>query len=268
LRVRIVGDVLFDDRTGAIRDLPRGGSVLIETRGVEAGSQRMRITEEQGKARIEWWLNGDARPVDADARAWLKEALEVFAAYRAIGDIQGHVGSLQGEIGSIQGQIGSLQGSIGSIQGEEGRLQGKIGSIQGEQGSLQGEIGSHQGAIGNLQAARSSASDDLKRRLDGEIQGHEAAIRKLEAKRDDGTLARRLAEAEAELRAFQQGSRERIRELERQIAAIQSENKIGQLEQQIESVHAEERIDEIERRVAPARERLEALIRKLGGKGA
>jgi chromosome segregation ATPase len=264
LSARVVGDVLFDDRTGAIRELPRGSSVLIEARMPGQGSQRMLITEEQGEPRHEWRLNGDARPVDADARAWLKEALEVFAAYRAIGDIRGHVGSLQGEIGSIQGEIGALQGHIGSIQGEEGSLQGKIGSIQGERGGLQGEIGGHQGAIGILRAARSSASADSRRRIDGEIEQHEAAIRKLEAEQDDGTLARRLAQAEAELRAFQQASPGRIRELERQIAAIQSENEIGRLEQEIEDVHAEERVDEIERRVAPASERLRALMRKLG----
>lgn len=267
MRARIVGQVLFDDRTGAIRELSRGSSVQIETSELGKGSQRMRITEEQGELHHEWWLNGEARPVDAEARAWLKEALEVFAAYRAIGSIRGHVGSLQGEIGSIQGEIGALQGRIGAIQGEEGSLQGKIGAIQGEMGSLQGEIGSHQGAIGSLQAARSSASEDLKRRIDREIGEHEAAIRKLEAERDDGTLARRLAEAQAELRAFQRESRGRIHVLEneRQIAEIQSEDRIGQLEKQIEDLHAEERVDEIERRVAPTLERLEVMIRKLGG---
>jgi predicted nucleic acid-binding Zn-ribbon protein len=108
------------------------------------------------------------------------------------------------------------------------------------------------------------ASDDLKRRIEREIQEHEGAIRKLEAERDGGTLARRLAEAKAELRAFQQGSRGRILELERQIAAIRSEDKIPRIEQEIENFHAQERIDEIERRVAPAMERLTELMRKLG----
>jgi predicted nucleic acid-binding Zn-ribbon protein len=264
LRARVVGRVVFDDRTGEIRELPRGSSVLIETRERGKGAQRMLITEDQGAPRYEWRLNGDPRPLDADAHAWLKEALEAYVAIREIGSIQGHVGSLRGQIGSIQGQIGSLQGRIGSIQGEEGSLQGKIGSIQGEQGSLQGAIGSHQGAIGNLQAARSSASAELKRMIDREIEQHEAAIRKLEAKLDDGTLAERLAAAEAELRAFQKGARGKILEIERQIAAIRSENVIPQLEKEIENVRAEERIAEIERRVAPAIERLKALVRKLG----
>src|SRR5262249_50842301 len=150
----------------------------------------------------------------------------------------------RGQIGSIQGQIGALQGKIGAIRGEEGSLQGKIGSIQGEQGSLQGEIGSHQGAIGNLRTARGSASADLKRRIDQEVKEHEAAIQKLEAERDSGTLSRRLTEAEAELRAFQPGARQRIVDLERQIAAIRSKNTIAQLEKEVESLHAEERIDE------------------------
>jgi predicted nucleic acid-binding Zn-ribbon protein len=264
LSARIVGYVQFDERTGAIREMPRGSSVVIETRELGKGSQRMRVTEEEGEPRYEWWVNGDSLPVDADARAWLKEAREVFAAYRAIGSIRGHVGSLQGQIGSIQGQIGSLQGRIGSILGEEGSLRGKIGSIQGERGSLDGQIGSHQGAIGSLEAARAAASDDLRKRIDREIRAHEAAIEKLEAERDDGALARRLAEAEAELRAFQRSSRGKIADLERQIAAIRSENEVERLEQEIEDFHAEERVDEIERRVARAIERLEVLIRKLG----
>jgi len=264
LRARVDGPVLFDERTGAIRELPRGSLVLIETQGRQKNSQRMLITEEQGAPRYEWWLNGSARPIDDDSRAWLEEALAAVAAFRAIGEIQGHVGSLQGQVGALQGRIGSLQGRIGAIQGEEGSLQGKIGAIQGEQGSLQGQIGSHQGVIGSLQAARGVASDDLRKQIDREIQAHEAAIRKLEAEKDDGELARRLAEAEAELRAFQRSSRGKIADLERQIDAIRSEDEIGELEKEIDSLHADERIDEIERRVAPRLDRLKALIDKLG----
>src|SRR5262245_4342407 len=297
LRARIDGPVLFDERTGAIRELPRGSMVLIETRGKRENSQRMLITEDEGEPRYEWWLNGSARPVDEDARAWLDEALATVASFRAIGELQGHVGSLQGQIGAIQGRIGALQGRIGAIQGEEGALQGKIGAIQGqegalqgrigaiqgEQGSLQGQIGSHQGAIGSLRAARGVAtSDDLRKHLDREIQAHEAAIRKLEDEKDHGDLSRRLAEAEANLRAFQQISRGRIAEaeanlrafqqssrgkiadLERQIDAIHGEDGIAGLEKEIDGLHADERIDEIERRAAPRLDRLKALIDRLG----
>ena len=264
LSARIHGPVQFDERTGAILELPRGSSVLIETRKLQKNSQRMLITEERGAPHYEWWLNGSVRPVDDDARAWLEEALASLAACRAIGEIRGHVGSLQGQIGSIQGEIGSLQGSIGAIQGEEGSLQGRIGAIQGERGGLDGEIGGHQGAIGGLQGARGSASDDLRKQIDREIQAHEAAIKRLEAEKEKGDLPRRLAEAEAELRAFRKSSRGKIADLERKIEAIRSENGIAALEKQIEGLHAEERIDEIERRSAPSLDRLKALIDKLG----
>src|SRR5262245_3177683 len=163
LSARVDGPVVFDERTGAIRALPRGSSVLIETAAPPESSQKMLITEEQGALRYEWWLNGRAQAVDDDARAWLETALEVMSARREIGGIQGQVGSLQGQIGSIQGQIGSLQGSIGSIQGQEGSLQGRIGAIQGEQGALSGQIGSHEGAIASLRAARAGASEDLRK---------------------------------------------------------------------------------------------------------
>lgn len=265
LSAHVEGPVVFDDQTGAIRSLPHGSSVLIETLAPSGSSQRMLITEEQGALHYEWSLNGGAQSVDDDARAWLETALEAFAAYREIGGIQGHVGSLQGQIGSIQGRIGALQGRIGAIQGEEGSLQGRIGAIQGERGALEGQIGSHVAAIGSLQAARAAANDDLRKLIDRDIQQHEAAIRELQTKRDQSDLPRRLAKAEADLRAFQESSRGKVADLERQIDAIHGENEIPALEQQIEDVHAEERVDAIERRVAPTVEHLEDLIRNFGG---
>ncbi len=264
LCARVHGLVQFDEPTGAIRELPAGSSVLIETRGAQGRSQRMLVTQEQGELRHQWWLNGASRPVDDDARAWLKDALEVVSAYHAIGEIQGQVGSLQGEIGRVQGEIGSLQGEIGSIQGEIGSLQGRIGRVQGERGGLQGEIGSHQGAIGSLEGARWNASRSRQQQIDGEIQQHEAEIRKLEAKLESSAFRSRLEEAEDELAAFQKSADGKIAELERQIDAIRREDKIGRLEKEIEALHADDRIDEIKRRVAPTLERLKTQIRQLG----
>jgi phage host-nuclease inhibitor protein Gam len=264
LCARVHGFVRFDERTGSIRELPGGSSVLIETRGAQGRSQRMLVTEERGELRYQWWRNDASQPVDDAARAWLKDALEVVAAYREIGEIQGQVGSLQGEIGSIQGEIGSLQGDIGSVQGEIGSLQGRIGSIQGERGSLQGEIGSHQGAIGSLEGTRRSASRSLEQQIDAEIRQHEAEIRTLESKLQSSAFAKRLSDAEAELAAFEKSSRGKIAELERQIDVIRSDDGIGKLEKQIDALHADDRIDEIKRRVAPTVERLKAQVRALG----
>jgi len=263
LSVHVDGPVRFDEKDGGIRELGRGSSVQIKTRTGDR-SQRMTITPGDGGPRYEWWVNGESRPVDDSARAWLRDALQVVAASREIGSIQGQVGSLQGEIGEVQGEIGSLQGEIGAIQGELGGLQGKIGSLQGEQGSLQGEIGSHQGAIGGLAAARSQASSALAAQLDRELETHEAAIRKLEAELASGDLSRRMKEAEAELsRGEAKGERE-IAELERKIEALQGDQKIGKLEKQIEAIHADERIREIEKRTQPALDRLKAASRQLG----
>jgi chromosome segregation ATPase len=263
LCARVHGPVRFEERTGAIRELSGGGSVLIETQG-NGRAQRMLVTEEAGQLRYQWWLNGASQPVDEAARAWLRDALEVVAAQREIGEIQGKVGSLQGEIGAVQGQIGALQGEIGAVQGQIGALQGRIGAIQGERGSLQGEIGGHQGAIGGLQAARSAASASLQQQIDGEIRQHESEIRKLEAKLDSGSLAQRLSAAEADLAAFEKTAHGNVAELERKIDAIREQDRIGELEKQIEAIHADDRIDVIKRRAAPAVERLLARIRQLG----
>ena len=263
LCARVRGPVRFDERSGAIRTLGAGGSVLVETRGRQGGSQKMRVTSEGGELRYEWSLNGTSRPVDDAARAWLADALEVVAAFQEIGSIQGEVGSLQGEIGSIQGEIGSLQGQIGSIQGEIGSLQGRIGSIQGERGSLQGEIGSHQGAIGGLQGARWNASASLEKQIDAEIKQHEAEIRKLEVKLESSAFRKRLDDAQAELETYQKTARGEIAELEKQIDAIRARDEIGKLEKQIEDLHADDRIDAIKRRVAPTVERLQSQLPKL-----
>jgi peptidoglycan hydrolase CwlO-like protein len=263
LCARVLGPVRFDERSGAIRTLGPDGSVVIETRSRQGGSQKMRVTSDGGELRYDWSVNGASRPVDDGARAWLADALEVVAAYHEIGRIQGEVGSLQGEIGSIQGEIGSLQGRIGSIQGEIGSLQGRIGSIQGERGSLQGEIGSHQGAIGGLQGSRWNASASLEKQIDAEIRQHEAEIRKLEAKLESSDFRKRLGDAEAELETYQKTARGEIAELEKQIDAIRARDEIGKLEKQIEDMHADDRIDAIKRRVAPTVERLQGQIRKL-----
>ncbi len=263
LCARVKGPARFDERTGAIRELPGGSSVSVETRGRNR-SQRMLVTAEQGEPRYQWWLDGAPRTLDDAARAWLADALEVVAAYRAIGRLEGQVGSLQGEIGSIQGEVGSLQGAIGSTQGQEGSLQGKIGSIQGEEGGLQGQIGGHQGAIGGLEANRWDASASEKTRIDGEIATHQAAIKKLEAEIDSRQFDRRIAEARAELRAAEDKGGREIAELQRKIKDVHAEARISRLEQKIADLHAEDRIAEIERRMKPALDRLKASIQRLG----
>jgi beta-lactamase regulating signal transducer with metallopeptidase domain len=264
LCARVRGAVRFDERDGAILAIPRGGSVLVETRDGRA-SRRMLVTEEQGQPRYQWSLNGEARAVDAAAEAWLRDALEVMASYRLIGSIQGHVGSLQGEIGSIQGEIGSLQGEIGSIQGEEGSLQGKLGEIQGEQGGLQGEVGSHQGAIGGLQGARWQADAAEQRRIDREIASHNAAIQKIEAEIAARRFPERIAAAEREARSFADGeAKGRIAEINRRIQDVQAPKRIAEIERQIQDLHAQDRIAEIERRMRPVLDRLKVEAHRIG----
>lgn len=264
LCARVHGPVRFEPRSGAIRELPAGSSLLVETRTAAGGSQRMLVTRDGGELRHQWWLDGASRPVDDTARAWLADALEVVAAEHEVGALQGEVGRLQGRIGTIQGEIGRLQGEIGRIQGEIGALQGRVGRAQGEIGSLQGEIGGHQGAIGSLEGSRWNASATREKQIDAEIAQHEAAIRKLEARLESSDATKRLRGAEAELAALEESSRGRIAGLERQIDAIRSQDGIGELEKQIEDLHAEDRIDELKRRVAPTVERLAARVRAFG----
>jgi beta-lactamase regulating signal transducer with metallopeptidase domain len=263
LCARVKGKVRFDERTGAIREMPSGGSLSVETRG-RKGSERVRVTAGPAEPRYEWWLDGASRTPDDAARAWLASALEAVAGFRAIGEIQGRVGGLQGEIGGIQGEVGGLQGEIGGIQGEIGGLQGNVGSIQGERGGLQGEIGGHQGAIGGLEAGRWQANAAERARIDEAIATHRAAIRKLEAEMESRQFDRRITDAEAELRKAEAKGRDDIAALQRKIEDVHAEERIGGLERQIADLHAEDRIAEIERRMAPALDRLKASIDRTG----
>ena len=257
LCARVHGPVRFDERSGAIVELPSGSSVSVETRGRNR-TRRVLVTPDAGGPRYQWWLDGASLSADDAARAWLADALEVIAGFRAIGSIQGQVGSLQGQIGSIQGEVGSLQGKIGSVQGHVGSLQGKVGSIQGEEGGLQGQIGGHEGAIGGLEANRWQASASEKARIDAQIATHQAEIRKLQAEMTSGQFGRRLAAAEAELRAAEEKGQRDIADLERQIEEVHADARISGLEQKIADLHAEDRIAEIERRMKPALDRLKA----------
>ena len=82
------GPVRFDERDGSILELPRGSSVEVETRRGSA-SQRMLVTEENGQPKHQWWLNGNAQSVDANARAWFADALAAVNGYRQIGSSPG-----------------------------------------------------------------------------------------------------------------------------------------------------------------------------------
>lgn len=256
LCARVHGAVVFDERSGQVREIPAGSWVQVETSDGR-NSRRMFVTGEAGEPRYRWWRNDVARSVDAAAQAWLGDSLAVVAGFRQIGAIHGQVGSLQGKIGSIQGEVGSLQGEIGAIQGEEGTLQGKVGTVQGEMGRLQGEIGSHQGAIGSLEGGRWRADAAQQARIDREIRSHQAAIAELEAEMASGTLSKRMAAAEEELPRFADSEgKGRIAEIERRIRDLHADERIARLEREIAGLHADQRIAEIERRITPALDRL------------
>jgi hypothetical protein len=257
--------VRFDERDGSILALPRGSWVQVETRDGRR-SQRMLVTEEGGQHRYQWFPGGKPQILDADARAWLADALEAVAGFRAIGEIRGQVGSLHGEIGSIHGEVGSLRGQIGSIRGEEGSLRGKLGSIRGEEGSLRGSVGSHQGAIGALQGSRWNADSARRAEIDREIAVHEREIRKLEAEMESRKFPARIAAAEAEIRTFVDSqAKGRIQQIEKQIEDVRAEERVAKLKRQIEDLHADDRIAEIERRMKPVLERLKGHIDRLSG---
>ena len=207
-------------------------------------------------------VDGQERTYDTMAEHWLAAAIEVVKARRAIGNIHGKVGSLRGAIGSIHGKEGSLRGAIGSIHGKQGSLRGRIGSIHGELGSQRGRIASRRGEIASLRGERHHADEQRRQRIDDRIDTIESEIVDLERRLEEreAEAEEQIAEIESEIAAI---GRERIRELEAEIASLDTDGRVAEIEAQIVALDADRRIAALEAESEAKADQLEAVIRRL-----
>jgi beta-lactamase regulating signal transducer with metallopeptidase domain/predicted nucleic acid-binding Zn-ribbon protein len=231
---------------GLVRSLEPGADVVLESswQGVEP---RLRISSGAGAPRYAWSVNGVERPFDEAARQWTKGMLAAFADLRETVALRGQAGELRGDVGRLRGERGRLQGEIGRIHGERGRLQGEIGRARGEQGRLRGEIGRIQGERGRLQGEIGRIRGE-RGRLQGEIgrlRGQIAVLRQLDRLGDELSAEER-ARNEARLEAKEAA----IREVERQIEALDVEGRVREIEKQIEALDVEGHIAAIEKQIA------------------
>jgi beta-lactamase regulating signal transducer with metallopeptidase domain len=74
--VDVEGEVRFTENFTDVARLSRGGSFEVEER-VGRDRRRLEVTQENGGLARRWWVNGDERPYDAEARAWLGRTLTV-----------------------------------------------------------------------------------------------------------------------------------------------------------------------------------------------
>jgi beta-lactamase regulating signal transducer with metallopeptidase domain/predicted nucleic acid-binding Zn-ribbon protein len=191
--------------------------------------------------RMTWTVNGTARPLDAGGESWRDALLAVLDLTWDVSHLRGQVSSLRGEISSIRGNRSSLLGEISSLRGHVSSLRGQISSARGEESSLRGEISSIRGHVsslrGSISSARGAISSLQSSRWDGvdrtdRIRQYEDQIRRIEAE-----IERYNAD-------------EKVREVERRIAALDTEGRVAAIEREIRDFDLEEKIEAVNRRLA------------------
>ena len=208
--------------------------------------------------------DGESRTPDDAARAWLADALQVVAAHR--------------EIGAIQGQVGVAPGRDRRDPGRDRRAAGR---------DRRGP-GPHRGPAGQ-RSARSRASRAASRARSAATRERLAAWKRRARRRRAPARADRPRDRDApggdpQARGRAPGRRplaphgrtpRRSCDARRRRAATRSRRssarsrrstptrKIQALEKQIEDIDADERIREIEKRMKPALDRLKDAVQRL-----
>ncbi len=258
--VQAVGWTPFEDEGPPLERMNEGDRLVLASR-TSTGRQTLEILRTGTGFEHTWFVDGTRTPFDDTARQWRDTMLEVAAGYDAIGRIRGEEGRLRGEIGRIRGEDGRLLGEIGRIRGEEGQLMGEIGRIRGEEGRLRGEVGILSGSIASLENARRATQDAQTRdRLAVEITEARTQLQQAERRLEESDASRRIAEVEGRIRT---DTAERIREIERQISARESEPRIREIEGRIEAVDADRRIGQIRDRLEEHERRLQEIQARL-----
>jgi hypothetical protein len=164
--------------------------------------------------RLTYTVNGAVRPLDAAAREWRDDLLELLDVIWDLGQLRGRVSSLSGEISSINGErsslegqissyrghVSSMQGEISSLRGQVSSMRGEISSIRGHESSLRGQISSEGAAISNLRGMSWERARGID--VDAGIQRHEENIQRLERQIRDYDAESRVREIERRIDAF------------------------------------------------------------------
>lgn len=210
---------------------------------------------------LSYTVNGATRSVDQGALEWRDAMLRVLDAAWEVSNLRGQVASKRGEIASIRGQraslngeiasargeVASMRGRIASARGEEASLRGRIASIRGQEASMRGEIGSERGAIATLDASRRYLDGEDRERISARIRRHEDNIIEIE---------RRIREYNGDAR---------VREVEQQIARLDTEGKVAAIEREIRAYDVDSKTSTINRRIdgLDVERRIEAVEREI-----
>jgi beta-lactamase regulating signal transducer with metallopeptidase domain len=298
LCLRTRGGVRFDEETGRIAAMPDGSWLVLAVRG-EGARQRLEITGGLDGPAHAWFVDGEPRAFDEDARAWRDAMLAVLGAHAEIASARGEEARLRGEMARARGEEARLRGEIARTRGEEARIRGESARVRGQEASIRGETARIRGeearlrgeiartrgeaarvqaeasrmevAITSLEQARRASTDTVTRvRLEAEIEEARRAVVEARQRMNEDDTERRVAEVQQLLEAHREQASARLVELEGLLRGLDTEERVREIEELRRSREAETgtRIQEVEAavaaldtevRVRAIQERIEAL---------
>ena len=239
------------------------------------GSQRLRIHSEAGGGlREEWFVNDDSRPTGPEVERWREALLAYLGATMERGRILGYEGRLRGQVAEMDGQRALLRGQIAFARGQVARLSGERSLALGTETRLRGEIARLRGETAQLrgQIARTVDPAEL-RALEGslEVQSAHAVSRIAEIEDEIAALDTdaRVADLDEELETLHGDTAQEITALKARLDALEGEHeaRTRQLEDEIAALETESRIDEIDDRLPGLRVRALEVIEAVGFDG-
>ncbi len=272
--------VEFSENGSSIVNMERGA--LVELATSDRGSRRHMTIRglRNGEREIEWFVGGDDRAFDDDARAWLDATLAVLADVRQIAvlrsqqsalrgrissirgrrsslrgrisSIRGRESSLRGRISSERGRVSSLRGRISSIRGRESSLRGRISSIQGRESSMRGSISSIHARMGKLRRQiqvldELDAAPRVRDSLQNQLVVDQARIEQTRRDIEEWDTAAQVAKVQQQITDLR--TAERIAEVEAEIPQLSTAGRIAEIEQQIADLQVEDRVAEVEEEI-------------------
>jgi hypothetical protein len=199
----------------------RSDRVILETRTSDDVH-----TMEVNQDRLTYSVNGAVQPLDAAAREWRDDVLELLDP--------------TWDLAQLRGRLSSLNGQISSIQGERSSLEGQISSYRGQVSSMMGEISSRRAAISTLRGMSPERARGID--VDGRIRRHEENIQRLE---------RQIREFDVEAK---------VARIQRLLDHLNVDDRVNRIEAQIRAMDDPARTRELEDRRDEALARLKQTL--------
>lgn len=252
LRMQVEGRTTFEE--GEVVDIDADAEIYLSAR--RNGTRlRARITgDDDGRPLIDWRVGREDRPVDDDARAWIRSALVVAELHMERSSLVAHRDGLRAEIDGIRAERDGLRAEIDGVQARRDGLLATIDGARARRDGLRAEID-------GVYAEREGLRAELEH-LDRERDVVEDRLARLEERDAD---ADRIARTRATLEDIDTAVRRleeridrtdtdgRVAELERRIEELRVEEETGAIRARVDDLDVEGRTAEIERRIADLR---------------